>query len=300
VDTAPDATLEVLDWGGTGPTLVFLAGGGHTAHEFDEFAPRLADAFHVIGITRRGVGGSSPSRHQVDRDRITDLEKVLEALKLTSVVLVGHSQGGLEAALFAQLYPDRCRGIVHLDSAYLGGEEALIDLFRSTPPPQPAPPTRADSASAAAMRGWIERTQGFLLPESEIRALNRIDGTGRILGPLPRDTRPKNDELGKLPPLRWESVKCPSLGLFAVTAPLETWLPYYEARYDSLLSKDREGVGAYVRAFSAWTAERREEFGRPPQNEVVEFPAAGHYFFLEHPEQERALALIRDFVAGLT
>ena len=27
VKTAPGATLEVLDWGGTGPALVFLAGG---------------------------------------------------------------------------------------------------------------------------------------------------------------------------------------------------------------------------------------------------------------------------------
>jgi len=108
VNTAPGATLEVLDWGGTGPTLVFLAGGGHTAHEFDEFAPRLTDSLRVIGITRRGVGASSSSRHGVARDAITDIARVLDALELGSVVLVGHSQGGIEAAHFAQLYPDRC------------------------------------------------------------------------------------------------------------------------------------------------------------------------------------------------
>src|SRR5688500_11914873 len=82
VQTSPDATLEVLDWGGTGKTLVFLAGGGHTAHEFDEFAPRLTDTFRVIGITRRGVGASSASRHRVPRDRITDIARVLDALAL--------------------------------------------------------------------------------------------------------------------------------------------------------------------------------------------------------------------------
>jgi non-heme chloroperoxidase len=33
--------LEVLDWGGTGRAVVLLAGGGNTAHIFDEFAPKL-------------------------------------------------------------------------------------------------------------------------------------------------------------------------------------------------------------------------------------------------------------------
>src|SRR4051812_39477486 len=55
----PGVSLEVLDWGGRGPTLVFLAGGGNTAHVFDDFAPQFADSFHVIGITRRGFGASA-------------------------------------------------------------------------------------------------------------------------------------------------------------------------------------------------------------------------------------------------
>src|SRR5690242_17473939 len=33
--------LEVLDWGGSGKPVVLLAGGGNTAHVFDEFAPKL-------------------------------------------------------------------------------------------------------------------------------------------------------------------------------------------------------------------------------------------------------------------
>jgi hypothetical protein len=28
--------LEVLDWGGSGPTVVFLTGSGHTAHVYDD------------------------------------------------------------------------------------------------------------------------------------------------------------------------------------------------------------------------------------------------------------------------
>jgi hypothetical protein len=44
--------LEVLDWGGSGLSVVLLAGGGYTAHVFDDFAPRLTDKYHVYGITR--------------------------------------------------------------------------------------------------------------------------------------------------------------------------------------------------------------------------------------------------------
>src|SRR5579862_7499012 len=50
--------LEVLDWGGSGRPVVLLAGGGDTAHVFDEFAPKLTADHHVYGITRRGFGTS--------------------------------------------------------------------------------------------------------------------------------------------------------------------------------------------------------------------------------------------------
>src|SRR6059036_567948 len=50
--------LEMLDWGGTRQPVVLLAGGGNTAHVYDEFAPKLAADHHVYGITRRGFGAS--------------------------------------------------------------------------------------------------------------------------------------------------------------------------------------------------------------------------------------------------
>jgi len=50
-----DASLEVLDWGGTGRPLVLLTGLGSDAHVFDDFAPKLTARYHVYGITRRGI-----------------------------------------------------------------------------------------------------------------------------------------------------------------------------------------------------------------------------------------------------
>ena len=51
--------LEVLDWGGSGRPLIFLAGAEDTAHRFDGFAPQFTAQHHVYGITRRGFGASS-------------------------------------------------------------------------------------------------------------------------------------------------------------------------------------------------------------------------------------------------
>ncbi|HEX6617438.1 MAG TPA: hypothetical protein VF046_14130, partial [Gemmatimonadales bacterium] len=59
VTVAPDVRLEVLDWGGQGPPLVFLSGLQDVAHGFDDFAPRFRDRHRVLAITRRGYGASS-------------------------------------------------------------------------------------------------------------------------------------------------------------------------------------------------------------------------------------------------
>ena len=59
VTVEPGVRLEVLDWGGFGTPLIFLAGAGNTAHNFDGFAPQFTAQHHVYGITRRGSGASS-------------------------------------------------------------------------------------------------------------------------------------------------------------------------------------------------------------------------------------------------
>jgi hypothetical protein len=50
--------LEVLDWGGSGRPLVLLAGGGDTAHVFDDFAPKLRPAF--MSTESLGAASANP------------------------------------------------------------------------------------------------------------------------------------------------------------------------------------------------------------------------------------------------
>jgi Alpha/beta hydrolase family len=86
--------LEVLDWGGSGRNVVLLTGSGHTAHVYDEFAPRLTDCCHVYGITRRGFGASSrPSSGYDDQRLADDVFRALEEAKIEKPVLIGALDG---------------------------------------------------------------------------------------------------------------------------------------------------------------------------------------------------------------
>ena len=122
VTVAPDVSLEVIDWGGSGPPMVFLAGLGNTAHIFDTFAPKFTATHHVYGITRRGFGASSsppPNGSNYSADQLgDDVLKVIDALGLKRPVLVGHSIAGEELSSIGSRYPDKIAGLIYLDAGY--------------------------------------------------------------------------------------------------------------------------------------------------------------------------------------
>ncbi len=122
ITVAPDVSLEVVDWGGNGPPLVFLAGLGNTAHVFDTFAPNFLPKYHVLGITRRGFGvSSSPAPDPVNyrADQLgDDILRVIGSLGLKKPVLVGHSIAGEELSSVGSRYPKRIAGLIYLDAGY--------------------------------------------------------------------------------------------------------------------------------------------------------------------------------------
>lgn len=167
-----EVALEVLDWGGTGRPLAFLAGLGNTAHVFDDFAPRLTPLGHVYGITRRGFGTSSVPKQGYDADRLADdVLAVLDALHLERPVLIGHSIAGEELSSLAARYPLRAGGLVYLDAA---GD-------RTVPmPPMPQVPSARSSPedrhSIAAFQAW-QKSVRIQTTCCEIRAfLKALDG----------------------------------------------------------------------------------------------------------------------------
>ena len=114
-----DVSLEVVDWGGSGRPLVFLAALGADAHEFDEFAVNFTRTHHVYGITRRGFGRSSKPESGYSNNRLgQDVVEVINALHLTKPVLVGHSIAGMELSWVGSRHPESISGLIYLEAAY--------------------------------------------------------------------------------------------------------------------------------------------------------------------------------------
>jgi pimeloyl-ACP methyl ester carboxylesterase len=280
-----------LDWSGKGPTLVFLAGSGNTAHVFDEFAPQFTDSFHVIGITRRGYGASAPAVPPSELDTlVADITAVLDSLRVSSVILVGHSIAGEEMTRFGELHPQRCRGLVYLDAAY---DRSGIDSLSARQPAAPEPHIRpSDTVSFASVRALYSRVMGVREPDSEIRATANFDATGRYLGDVtPNALKARLASGGHV--ARYDAVHCPALAIYAVADSLADVVPYYS----ELDSADRAQGDSLLKFVQTVVADGRRRFARFPQNTIVELHGSNHYVFLQRPgEVARAM---RTFLSRL-
>lgn len=130
--------LHYLDWGGTGGTLLFIAGTGDTAHAFDALAPHFTDHFHVLALTRRGFGESDKPPTGYDIPTLTeDVRGFLDGRNIDQVDIVCHSAGGDEATLFASTYPQRTGKLIYLEAAY---DRSSVAALQSADPMGPDVP----------------------------------------------------------------------------------------------------------------------------------------------------------------
>ena len=110
--------FHLLEWGEPSrPTLLLLHGGNQSAHSWDLVSLHLADRFHIIALDQRGHGDSEWAR---DADyssnaMAADACAVLEALKIVSVTVVGHSRGGMNTMRLAVDQPESADRVVLVD-----------------------------------------------------------------------------------------------------------------------------------------------------------------------------------------
>jgi non-heme chloroperoxidase len=171
VPVTDSVRLEVLDFGGTGRTIILLAGLGNTAHVFDELAPQLTALGHVYAITRRGYGASTRPESGYDVAQLgEDVLVVIKTLRLEKPVLVGHSIAGQEMSYLASQHRDQVAALVFLEAAYRYAYDVPGEFekdFASLPPPPPIPPTPV--------------RQPFTLPEAERRQIRGNPATQRAI-----------------------------------------------------------------------------------------------------------------------
>jgi pimeloyl-ACP methyl ester carboxylesterase len=280
VTVAKGVRLEVLDWGGSGRPLVLLAGGGDTAHVFDDFAPKLTLNVHVYGITRRGFGQSGFSPESYGADRLgDDVLAVLDALNLRKPILVGHSLGGEELSSVATRYPSRVAALVYLDAAYPyafdNGKGPTWKEFEDAKKrmPNPPPPSESDPslASFAALQQASLHAMGFTYPEGELRQQFTTTPDGRV--GKQRDF--PGDALMLQGMKKYANIPVRVLAIFAIPHAHAKWMA------DSANPKVREAAKAFWAAEDALTTRQAKAFEEGvPTAHVIRLHGADHYVYL--------------------
>jgi pimeloyl-ACP methyl ester carboxylesterase len=282
--------LEVLDWGGSGRPLVLLAGGGDTAHVFDDFAPKLAREYHVYGITRRGFGASSVPDSGYGADRLgDDVLAVLDSLQLARPVLAGHSLAGEELSSVGTRRPDRVAGLIYLDAGYQyafdNGKGTTLEEHQKNVGPQMPAPGESDLASFKALRAYYARRDGFAIPEAEYRQGWESTPDGRV---GKRRDFPFAIMKGFK---KYTEITVPALVIFAIPHDQGAWVNH------STDPAVREAAKAYTAADVILTERQAKAFeDGVPSARVVRLPAH-HYVFLS--KEADVLREMRTFLDGL-
>ena len=246
--------LEVLDWGGKGRPILFV-GCYLTAHAYDDIAPKLTPYFHVIALTRRGVGASDrPSTGYDAQRRAADVLRVMEALKLEKPILVGHSCGGWILHTIAVQYPERVSGVAFLD----GAEDPTLPLS-AYPTPWREPPK---------MPKPVRQGSPVEFPEAERRAIAE----------RPLDAAIREEILGHKERPQYDRMRVPILAIFRTTT-LQQALELYAPATDEDRLMLFTLYGAMRGMLERWESDLRSG---APHARIVELPGANLYMFLSN------------------
>ena len=267
VEVEPEVRLQVLDWGGSGPPLVLLAGLGDNAHVFDHFAYQFTDKFHVVGITRRGFGASSQPEGGYDvATRALDDVKVLDALGMSKAVFVGHSMAGDELSKLGSTYPGRVEKLVYLDALEYGTHAKF---------PQPPSPEYSDRdlESLELFSAANARFYGHRASEASMRETYRLDGDGKVIAAVSPPEIARKMARGSQQ-ADYAKIKVPVLAIFAPLAP-------HTPGYSYLTAEQKRQFQRTYPPIVAWQKKAIQRFRKGiPQATVFELPGAYHYIYI--------------------
>ena len=299
ITVEPGVKLEVLDWGGTGRPLVFLAGLGETAHVFDKFAPKFIGKYHVYGITRRGFGDSSaptPNDHNYSSDRLgDDVLTVIDALNLQKPVLAGHSIAGEELSSIGSRHPEKVSGLIYLDAGFpdafydrvLGDPQLdMLDTRDRIEQLLPFDPSGQKQAIEALLASLSQLEKDL---QKHLKVLQAITSPTTI-SPLPSSPLPPSASVAIVNgEHKYTEIKAPCLAIFAVPHDPNSnaILPTDPAHHAAAVAADLERTTNLSNAFAAGV----------PSATVVRLPNANHYVF--NSNEAEVLRAMNDFLDKL-
>ena len=173
-------------------------------------------------------------------------------------------------------HPERTARLVYLDAAH--DRTGLPTLFLQAPIPASPPMLAADSVSPAAVRAYIARAYGMLVPEAEVRATAVFGSTGRYLRDVTPDSIGTAIVAGVEHPA-YTRIAVPALAFYAVADSAPDLIPAYA----SLDSAGRVGAQKVFGVFTPFASSAREQFQREvKQGRVIELHGAHHYVFVSN------------------
>jgi non-heme chloroperoxidase len=289
VETEPGVRLEVVDWGGTGEALVFLAGFGNTAHVFDGFAPRFTHRFHVIGITRRGFGASDKPATGYDSETLSrDVLAVLDEMRIFRAAFVAHGFGGSELNWLGVHAAARVDRLVYLDGAY-EFQEYGSPLWDAAPVPLPR---GADAATPEALTAWYEVYAGHGYPEAEVRAMSALDAFGRVAGVQMVDSAAQKLAAG-IAPAAFRMSDIPRLAVYGIPQTVQEKYPWW----NDMTPEERTEARRRFVVERDMAERQRANFRTEARNEWIYSVRGGrHYVFLTNEEEVEVI--VRRFLQG--
>jgi len=115
--------IHTLRTGGPKPPLVLLHGLTGSGACWTPLARALEAEFDVVMPDARGHGNSSkPLNGYRYEDHARDVVGLIQGLGLTAPILLGHSMGGMTAALVASQIGAAVRGVILADPTFLSPE----------------------------------------------------------------------------------------------------------------------------------------------------------------------------------
>lgn len=288
-----ETSIELLDWGGRGPVLVLLAQLSQTAHIYDDWAPKLARNYRVLGVTRRGFGQSTTTAPARSMERLAmDIVGAMDAANVRQAILVGNQFAGEEMSWIASSLPNRVAGLIYLDAAYdrsnVLREEAPIT--RRIPPQPPRPD---DMASAPALTRWVSSNIGAPFPESEVRQMAQFGDDGRVVGER-TPAAVSQQILAAIGPTDYSKIRVPVLAIYAKPTSANR-LPGCREPRDAAVSDACAQLYTWMLRHLADSERSLKLIGG--RAEVVELVGANPFVFLSN-EKEVTMTIDR-FVAAL-
>jgi pimeloyl-ACP methyl ester carboxylesterase len=221
---------------------------------------------------------------------------VLDSLKLSKPVLVGHSFAGEEMSSVASRHPNRVAGLIYLEAMYPyafdNGKGPAMKEFLDTHGPQPPAPSESDVASFSALQNYYLRVLGFTFPQGELRQQWNSTPDGHV--GKQRDF-PGGAMLSTVITTgikKYTDIPVPALVIFGNPHSQGTWVD------TSTDPKVREAAKSYSAALSVLTDRQIKTVKNDlPNAHVVVLPHADHFIYLSN--QADVLREMRAFLSSM-